>query len=226
MTSTDSKTSDAKHLAGVLYVGGGGHAVVVAEAARRLCEQTGLKPVGCLDDREDPMLAHPPEAVPRIGGLSKINELASTRLSWILAIGDVSVRRRILDAMPEAMSLGSAWTVVHPDASVARTALIGRGVFVGPQAVVHSRAKVGHHAIINSGAIVEHGTHVGANTHVAPGAILGGEVEVGTDVMVGMGARVVPGVTIGDGAMVGAGSVVRHDVEPGQRVFGVPAVPH
>lgn len=57
--------------------------------------------------------------------------------------------------------------------------------------------------------------HVGF-TRIAP-------VRIGSGVYVGACSVVLPGVTIGEGAIVAAGSVVRHDVEPGTVVGGVPA---
>ncbi len=50
-------------------------------------------------------------------------------------------------------------------------------------------------------------------TRVRPGASLGS------------GAVILGGVTIGEAALVGAGAVVRHDVEGGTTVVGVPARP-
>ena len=50
-------------------------------------------------------------------------------------------------------------------------------------------------------------------TRVRPGASLGS------------GAVILGGVTIGEAALVGAGAVVRHDVEGGTTVAGVPARP-
>lgn len=208
---------------GLLFVGGGGHAVVVAEAARILCEQSGLAPIGCLDDQEHPALASPPGAVPRLGPISKLSELATKQVSWILAMGDLAVRRKVLDTLPPELSLGSAWTVIHPAASVARSSLVGRGVFVGPMAVVHARARVDHHAIVNTGAIVEHHVRVGENTHVAPGAILAGGSSVGRDTLIGVGAKVLPGVSIGAGCVIGAGAMVREDVADGAKAVGTPA---
>lgn len=211
--------------AGLLFVGGGGHAVVIAEAAQTLFEQTGLQPVGCLDDAETPALSHGPGAVPRLGGLDRLEHFAGEHLNWILAIGNLAVRRRVLDDLPGTLTLATAWTVVHPTATIAPTAQLGRGVFIGPGAVVHARARIRDHAIVNSGAIVEHQCEVGVNAHVAPGAVLGGEVVVGEDALVGLGSRVLPTVAIGKGATVGAGATVIEPVDPGTTVVGVPAEP-
>lgn len=208
---------------GLLFVGGGGHAVVVAEAAQSLCEQTGLRPLGCLDDHEHPALARPPGAIPRLGPLSDLPALASAQVMWILSMGDLAVRRGVLDQLPAQLSIGSAWTVTHPNASVSRSALIGRGTYIGPLSVVHARATIGSHAIINSGAIIEHHADLGENTHIAPAAVVAGEAAVGADSLIGMGAMVLPGVRIGRGCTVGAGAVVRADVPDGATVVGVPA---
>lgn len=49
-----------------------------------------------------------------------------------------------------------------------------------------------------------------------------GPVEIGDDVTVGHSSSTRPGVTVGDGATVAAHSFVNRDVEPGERVGGVP----
>jgi acetyltransferase-like isoleucine patch superfamily enzyme len=48
-------------------------------------------------------------------------------------------------------------------------------------------------------------------------------IEVQDGAALGSGAVIMGGVTIGAGALVGAGAVVTRDVEPGERVAGVPA---
>lgn len=216
--------------ASLVLIGGGGHAVVVAEAA---C-MAGVKVAGFLDD--DPSAAlgllpfrlpHPFPVPPHLGGLGDLGRIEAHE--WIIALGDLARRRAMLGALGEggylADRLGGEHPtcVIHPAATVSPSSQIGLGAFVAPEAVVHARARVGAHAIINTGSIVEHDCVVGENSHVAPGAVLGGAVAVGTDVLVGLGSRVLPGVKIGDGAVVGAGAVVIRDVPEGARVAGVPA---
>jgi acetyltransferase-like isoleucine patch superfamily enzyme len=50
-----------------------------------------------------------------------------------------------------------------------------------------------------------------------------GPVVIGSDVVIGANCTILPGVVIGDGAVVSAHSLVNADVEPGDRVGGVPA---
>ncbi|MEQ8769010.1 MAG: acetyltransferase [Phycisphaerales bacterium] len=206
---------------GLLIVGGGGHAVVVAEAVS--LQAGGLGLAGCLDDDASPAAARGPGGIERVGPLSQIQAVATGGGSWILGIGDLGARRTILDGLPGPARVGGAHTVAHPGAFVSPSATIGRGVFVGPGAIVHARARVADHAIINSGAIIEHDVRVGENAHVASGAVLAGGASVGAHTLVGSGSAVLPGIRVGNGCVVGAGSVVREDVPDGVTVVGVPA---
>jgi len=60
-------------------------------------------------------------------------------------------------------------------------------------------------------------------THEAtPERFSTGEVRIGEDVLVGANTTVLPGVEIGDGAKISANSLVDRDVDPGEKVQGVP----
>lgn len=214
----------------VVLLGGGGHAVVVAEAALL----SGHRVQGFLDDNPAAPLGailidlpHP-FATPRfLGPLSEHGVDRVGEHDWIVAIGDLGARRKLLSRVQQQVHAGvitgRARTVVHPAAIVSPSALMGAGVWAGPGAIVHARARVGAHATINSGAIVEHDCVIGENAHVAPGAVLGGSCHVERDVLIGLGARVMPGLKVGRGAVVGAGAVVCGDVKEGVTVVGVPA---
>jgi len=200
----------------LVLIGGGGHGVVIADAVLAL----GLPLAGFLDDDPDAPLGRDLGGqIERLGGFSMLDRPdLMDRHPVILALGDLSLRRRIIDGR----SLRAA-TVIHPRAFVSASATVGVGVFIGPLAVVHAEATVADHAIINSGTMVEHHVRVGVNTHVAPNATLGGEVRVGADCLIGLGSCVLPGVRVGDGCTVGAGSAVIRDVPAGRAVVGVPA---
>lgn len=202
----------------IVIIGGGGHGLVVADAARA----AGFDVVGVLDDNPDAVLARDStDSVFRIGGLRDTSRIGDRE--WIMGVGTLSVRAELISAMRPPHQVGNSRTIVHPTAHIAPTARLGTGVYVGPNAVVHTRAEVGDHAIINSGAIVEHECTVGMNSHIAPGAILGGSVRIGAHTLVGLGSRVLPSLSVGDHATVGAGAVVVRSVLDGQTVVGVPA---
>jgi sugar O-acyltransferase (sialic acid O-acetyltransferase NeuD family) len=203
----------------VILIGGGGHALVVAETLAA----AHIEVIGFFDDRADAPLASGPAKRQHLGPIADIAALDPAAPPLLLALGSLMVRRTLL-ARFDRINASSA-SALDPNAAVATTATIGRGTFVAPHATIQARAQIDHHAIINSGAIVEHECSIGINAHIAPGAVLGGRAKVGDDAFVGLGARVLPGIQIGHRAIVGAGAVVTRDVAPDACVLGVPARP-
>ncbi|MBC7833692.1 MAG: NeuD/PglB/VioB family sugar acetyltransferase [Phycisphaerales bacterium] len=208
---------------GIILIGGGGHALVVAEAVLL----AGMTIAGFLDDDREAVLGRRElsgRMVPYAGPLRDTTKIERVQ-QWVMGLGDLALRKSVLRGLSEAgfEARGRSPAVVHPRAIVAPSAHVGAGAFVGPGAMVHTLATIGHHAIVNSGAVVEHECMVGLNVHIAPGALLGGRVRVEDDALVGLGSRVLPGLVIGARAVIGAGAVVVRDVEAGGTVVGIPA---
>lgn len=203
---------------GTVLLGGGGHARVVGECLRLI----GMPIGGVCDDDPTPAAGHPPLSLATLGPLSLLISdpgfLASR--TWMLALGSLEFRRRLLDGLE---GVGEPISAIHPSAKVSPSATIGEGTWVGPGAIVHTAAVVGGHSIVNSGAIVEHDCRIGENVHVAPGAVIGGGVLIERDTLIGIGSCVVPGVKIGSGCVIGAGAAVVDDLPDGAQVVGVPA---
>jgi sugar O-acyltransferase (sialic acid O-acetyltransferase NeuD family) len=218
MTSSNASNH---HDTGISLLGGGGHALVVADSVLSACHSIA----GFFDDADQPAVSTSQlsgvTSPARLGDLENLSARSLAGKPWIICLGDLQQRRSLIDRMYAAEE--DAACVVHPRAIVSGQAVVGGGVFVGPGAVVNARAKILDHAIINSGAIIEHDCLIAENVHIAPGVVLGGNVSVGNDSLVGLGARVLPGVTIGRGCVVGAGSVVIRDVQDGAMVFGCPS---
>lgn len=130
-------------------------------------------------------------------------------------------KRTLIDAIDYAgLELASA---VHPDAVIATTATLGRGLVVNAHATVQPFAEIGDGAMIHAGTVVEHDAKVGAFANLAPRVALAGWVRVGSGAVVNTGAVAIPGVTIGEEAVIGAGAVVTADIPPGSLAVGVPA---
>lgn len=204
----------------VVIVGAGGHALVAADVLRALgrqvagwvttdgtaaapVDQIGLERAGTVDD------------------LARM--IAAGTHDVFVAIGDnrrrAEVTRRLLDAG------ATLATAVSPDAVVAPSARLGRGVLVMPGAVVNALARLGDGVIVNTGATVDHECEVDDFAHLAPRSALAGNVRVGTGALVGIGAVVIPGRRLGPWCVVGAGSAVVGDVDESLTVGGVPARP-
>ena len=114
-------------------------------------------------------------------------------------------------------------TIVHPQASVCPSALLGAGTQVLAQAVVAADTRLGEACIINHRAAADHECVLGDGVHLAPGVTLCGCVSLGNNVMIGAGAVVLPRVMIGENTMVGAGAVVTRDLPAGVVAMGNPA---
>ena len=200
---------------GIVILGAGGHARVVAEAAG-LC---GLRLIGHLAPEDE---GNGPGDW--LGGDGRIAELAQAGHRFIPGIGFVDARgaarrARILAALPAA----ALCSVTHPAAVVSASARIGGGSFIGPGAIIGVGAQIGGFALINSGAIVDHDCQIGANCHISAASALSGDVRLGDNVLIGAGAVVRQGIRIGANVVIGAGAVVVSDIAAGSVAFGNPA---
>jgi len=113
--------------------------------------------------------------------------------------------------------------IVHPTASVSRSALLGPGSQILALSVVAADTRLGEACIVNHRAVVDHECTLGDGVHLAPASTICGCVTLGQNVMVGAGAIVLPRISIGADTIVGAGAVVTHDLPCGVVAFGNPA---
>lgn len=202
-------------MSGVLVLGAGGHAKVVADI---LCRQ-GIPVLGFLDDNPATWGATR-LGLPVLGGIATYRAHMPSGL--ILGIGDIAARRAVVERLGACAR--DLWcNAVHPHATVAHSVQLARGVAVMARAVVNPDAILGDHSVVNTGATVDHDCVIEAYAHIGPGAHLGGGIRVGIGALIGVGANITPWLTIGDDAIVGAGSVVIGDVPAHITVKGVPA---
>ena len=109
---------------------------------------------------------------------------------FFVAVGDNAARKR------EALRNDLLWAcppIIHPRATVSRSAVIGNGTVIMGGAIVQAGAFIGKHVIINTGATVDHDCIIDDFAHIAPGAHLCGNVQVGEGALVGVGVAVAPG---------------------------------
>lgn len=216
---TEMQLQATKSRPRALILGAGGHGRVVLDILlqARTCEV-----VGFLDNNRD-VHGRRIDGLPVIGAIDDIEALTAQHnvTRAIIAIGDNGVRRglaRKLDSL--GLELISA---IHPSATIARNASIGRNVVIAAGAVVCANCQIGDSVILNTGCIVDHQTMIGEGTHICPGVRVAGRVKVEPGAFVGIGATIVPSVTLGCESIIGAGSVVLEDVPPLATVVGVPA---
>lgn len=114
-------------------------------------------------------------------------------------------------------------SVVHPRATVATGARIGRGTSILAGSVIAPEAVVGDHVIILQNTSVNHHSRVHDFATLSAGITVLGYVDIGRNAFVGGGTTVIPRIRIGESAVVGAGSVVVRDVPAGRVFAGNPA---
>ncbi len=153
------------------------------------------------------------EEAPRLEGCRFVNGISS--IASFRKIPEVIRRSRI--------PLERFETIVHPRATVASSARVGRGTAILAGSVICPEAVVGNHVIILQNTTVNHHTRVGDFTTLSAGITILGYIEIGANAFIGGGSSLAPMVKVGDGAVVGAGSVVIRDVPAGRVYAGNPA---
>lgn len=130
-----------------------------------------------------------------------------------------------LSALAHAIDLGFAEieTVIDPTAVLARSAGIGRGVYVNAGCTIAGAVRLGDFTLINRAASIGHHTRLADFVSIGPGAVLTGSITVGRGAVIGAGSVILPELEIGPNAMVGAGSVVTRSVGANCLAVGNPA---
>ena len=208
-------------MSGLLILGAGGHAKVVAETALA----SGVaSTVAFLDDRctgLNPCL--PVMGWPVMGRLvlSLQAQTAAQFDAAVVAIGHAATR---LHWIQQLQGAGFYLPVlVHPTAWVSPSAQLGPASVVFAQVAVQAQASIGTGAILNTGCSVDHDAQLSDGVHLCPGARLAGDVKVGARSWIGIGASVIQQVRIGSDVIVGAGAAVVRDLPDGVTAVGVPA---
>lgn len=195
----------------ILIIGAGGHAKVVAD----ILQLQNIPVLGYLDDNPA-RWGTQVLGKPILASLDRYHEFDVEGM--VIAVGDNHARKKIAD------QLKAHWAnAIHPRATVAPSAQLGKGVVIAAHAVVNPDAQIGDHVIINTGATVDHDCIIGDYAHIAPGVHLAGRVTVHAGALVGVGTAIIPQRIIGAWSVVGAGSVVIRDVPDNATVKGVPA---
>ncbi len=187
-------------------VGGGGHAISVADSIFRGGE---YDIAGYTDIKENNNVG-----IRYLGNDDVLPELFDEGIRYAFICTGFLGKGRLRDNLYEKVKkIGlEIPVIVDNSAVVSKNCVISEGSFVGKKAVINAGSKIGKMAIINTGAIVEHSCAVGEYSHIAVGAVLCGDVSVGNHTLVGAGATVLQGLTIGDDCIIGLGSSVFRDI--------------
>lgn len=193
---------------GVIILGGGGHAKVLAE----ILENENKQIIGIcnLSGVEDDQISL---KYPVLGGDDVIGDYNASEIILVNAIGSVNIpvtRMNLFKKMK--LKEMEFMTVLHKDAIISESIDIREGCQVMAGAIVQASVQLGNNVLLNTGSIIDHDCKIGDHTHIAPGARLSGDVTVGECVHIGTGATVIQGINIGNSVVIGAGVTVLKNV--------------
>ncbi len=202
----------------IVIVGAGGHGRVVLDILRNNHQ---FDVAGFIDSNHS-LHGQIMDGIEILGDLSLVAKFPELSVGGaIVAIGDNRIRQAYAQTLERAgVSLVSA---IHPSASIAGNAVIGKNVVIAAGANVCAHVSIEDSVILNTGCIIDHESMIFKTAHICPGVRVAGHVQVKQAAFVGIGATIIQGITIGESAVVGAGAVVLEDVNPYTTVVGVPA---
>lgn len=203
----------------VVIFGAGGFAKTVSEWLLDASDAgRGLDFIGFLDSSEEKWGR---EMMGRrvLGGIDWLR--ANRGVGCIVAVGNANSRSKVAQAL-DALDVPRP-NLIHPRATVCRSARISEGAILCPNVSIGAEATVGRHAILNIGSVLGHDSVVGDYVHLSPGVYVSGNVKVGSRSDLGTSSAAIQGVSIGNDCVIGAGAVVTMDIGSGSTAVGVPA---
>ena len=200
----------------LIIVGAGGHAKVVAEAAKL----SGFEIVGFVDQSPD-RWGTKIFGIPVLGDESVFESPDHNDCVAVVAVGDNMLRESIATRLLARNVKFSV--VVHPSAVISPSATLGNGTVVLAGVVINSMATVGNHCIVNTMASVDHDCLVEDFSHLSPGVHLAGNCKIGRLAHIGIGVNVLPNISVGPRVIIGGGAAVTCDIPADVVALGVPA---
>lgn len=156
--------------------------------------------------------------------LADVSDIAwSQNTKYFVAIGDNSIREKVVEKtrfeLPDAVEA----TLVHGTAYVSPFSVIEPGCVVMSQAFVGPNCQIEKGCILNTGSQIDHDGHMHAFSSLGPKACLGGTVKLGRRSVVAIGATVKHGLNIGDDSLLAAQAYL-HETMPDRVIYkGIPA---
>lgn len=136
-------------------------------------------------------------------------------------IGNAKIRKMIIDKM---MAKGAKFVnIIHPNAIVADSCMLGKAVVIYPYALVSDNAVVGDGCIVNMYSSIAHDSVLGEYCTISAHCDITGMCKLGERVFMGTSSHMVPSSKIGNDAYICAGSTVMTRVKDGVKVLGNPA---
>lgn len=137
-----------------------------------------------------------------------------------IANGEPEVRRKLFNKCKE--NEVSIATLVHPEAFISQSAIIGEGAIIRKYVSISSDVRIGENVYLQSYVGIGHDAAVGANSVLSSFVALPGYCILDECVYIAPSVVVNNNVHIGAYAIIGMGSVVYRNVKEGKIIMGNP----
>lgn len=114
-------------------------------------------------------------------------------------------------------------TIIHPTATIAKSAKIGNGTVIGPYVTLMPNVSIGNHCSIRASANVGHDCILDDYCYMGPNSTLAGRAVMKIGSHLGPNSCVLDSTVLGAYSVVGMGSSAIKNVEDFAVVFGCPA---
>jgi sugar O-acyltransferase (sialic acid O-acetyltransferase NeuD family) len=203
-----------------IIVGGGGFCRELIFFIGHSVDAGTIAPIGgYIDDGGDLLAKFDYPEVPWLGTVEDFEPRSGD--GFVLAIGSPRSKRAIHAKL--SVRGGSFPKMIHPGATIVRTARLEEGVIFCPGTLAGADTRIARFVTFNGSSGIGHDSSVGEFSTLSSNVDVTGNVTIGADVSVGSNASFLPKVKVGDGATVGAGSVVYRSVPAGATVYAAPA---
>ncbi|MFW8624842.1 acetyltransferase [Corynebacterium glutamicum] len=155
-----------------------------------------------------------------LGSVDDLLESNQKDFHFVLGIGSPEIRAKIVETIENAGL--TAFTAVHPTASLGTNVTLSSGVVICAGAVISTNVKLGKQVHVNPSVTIGHDTVIGDFTSINPGAVISGEVKVGKGVLVGASSTILQQLSVDDGSVIGAMALATKDVPGTVVVKGIP----
>lgn len=157
-----------------------------------------------------------------VGIISKIEEYCiQPNDEFVCCIGNSNIRKTVVEKLKAKGAVFA--TLIHPNAVIADSCMLGEGVIIYPYALISDNAIIGDGCIINMHSSVAHDSVLGKYCTISAHCDVTGMCTLGDRVFMGSTSHVVPNSKIGDDVYICAGSTVMTRVRSGMKVLGNPA---
>lgn len=201
----------------IIIVGAGGFGREVYEMAKEIFVEPEYKIRGFLSDDLEVLDGFNLD-IPILGTIKDYKVCPNDR--FLVAIGSVDGKKKIVEFLKaqEARFL----SLVHPEAKIFSSAVIGEGSIIYPYAFVSSNVKIGDFCLLNAFAGCGHDAVVGDYSVLCPYSVLLGWASIEEESFIATHATVGPKVKLGKRAKVSANSAALRSAADDAFICGVP----